>query len=59
MLCIGRNEIQQCKFPGTVQDILEASCFWHDNGEVMKISTFLNIFLCQLRNYIPSQSCHN
>ena len=37
MLRFVRNEIQQCKFSGTVQDILEASSFWHDNGEIMQI----------------------
>lgn len=28
-----RSEIQQ-HFPGSVKDIVEASSFWHDNGEI-------------------------
>ena len=29
-----REEVFQCGFAGSVQEIVEASSFWHDNGEI-------------------------
>ena len=31
---LGRKEVFQMQFTGNVQEIVEASSFWHDNGGI-------------------------
>ena len=33
-MCFGRKEVFQCGYAGTAQEIVEATSFWHDNGEI-------------------------